>query len=314
MASREIRCELSWSTSRQREWERCPREAWYARYASWGWWTERPRGERWRAMVLKNLTSLPAFAGDCMHRAIAAWFEQRRARGRGEDARWLFARARDQFRDGWRESNGGGWEARPNKRVHLLEHHYGHELPPERTDAVRDLLERSAAYFCEAPELEAVRASDPADWRALEELDSFEHAGVQVYAMPDFVHAEAGALHVWDWKTGRPRDEDAFQLATYALYAVRKWRVDPERIELHAAYLGAGEVRDSRVDAESLEATAAAIERGIESLRAAHYDPDREPARLELFPARPAPSRCGSCRFLEVCPEAAAARPEGATS
>ena len=56
-------------------------------------------GPRWRLMVLKNLTSLPAFAGDCLHRGIAEWFEQRRDGRAGPDARWLFERAREHFRE-----------------------------------------------------------------------------------------------------------------------------------------------------------------------------------------------------------------------
>jgi hypothetical protein len=52
MANQQFQCELSWSASRAKEWERCRRENWYARYGSWGWWTEQPRGEKYEIMVL----------------------------------------------------------------------------------------------------------------------------------------------------------------------------------------------------------------------------------------------------------------------
>ena len=105
MPATQLKCELSWSASRAREFERCRREYWYSRYASWGWWQEKPRGPRYEVMVHKNLTSLPAFAGDCVHRAIARWFELRRS-GTQMSAEELFEEARELFRDGWRQSAG----------------------------------------------------------------------------------------------------------------------------------------------------------------------------------------------------------------
>jgi hypothetical protein len=78
MSNQQFQCELSWSASRAKEWECCRRENWYARYGSWGWWTEQPRGEKYEIMVHKCLTSLPAFAGNCMHQAIERWFQLKR--------------------------------------------------------------------------------------------------------------------------------------------------------------------------------------------------------------------------------------------
>ena len=301
MPRTELRCELSWSVSREREFRRCPRESWYARYATWGWWQERPRGERWGLMVLKNLTTLPAFSGDCLHRAIADWLGERKAGRLAPDARWLFERAREHFRAGWRESSQGGWSEKPNQRVHLSEHHYGPAPARERTDAARDLLERSARMFVEHPELALARDAAPNDWLGLEELDRFELAGAPVYAVPDFAYRADGGVHIWDWKSGRPRDEDLFQLQTYALFARERWGSDPRSTVLHLAYLGAGQVRTETVDPDHLAQVERRIATSIEELRAVHYDPDRESARLELWPSDPSPAKCGDCRFRGVC-------------
>jgi len=301
MAGRTLRCELSWSVSRAREFRRCRREAWYARYGSWAWWQEQPRGERWRLMVLKNLTSLPAFAGDCLHRGIAEWLEARRSGRPAPDARWLFERAREHFRAGWRESSQGTWKVKPNQRVHLHEHHYGPAPSRERTDAVRDLLERAATFFVEDPALSLAREAPPDTWLAVEQLDTFELAGTKVYAVPDFAHRAGGRVHIWDWKSGRPRDEDLFQLQTYALFARERWDVDPRAVTLHAAYLGAGEVRSVDVDPDRLEQVEREVEAAIAELRAVHYDPDREDPQMDLWPPEPEPRKCGDCRFREVC-------------
>ena len=305
MPATQLKCELSWSASRAREFERCRREYWYSRYASWGWWQEKPRGPRYEVMVHKNLTSLPAFAGDCVHRAIARWFELRRS-GTQMSAEELFEEARELFRDGWRQSAGDGWQARPNKSVHLEEHHYGQPPGKEATERVRDLLERCARSFSELAELAGVRASHPDSWRAVESLDTYRFLGTKVYAVPDFAYEDSGNLHIWDWKTGRPREEDAFQLQTYALYACEKWSADPESIVLHAAYLGEGSVKTAPVDIEALSQAQDRMSASVREMMDVHYDPDEDPVVMEHWAPTGAPDGCPRCRFRAVCDAAPA--------
>ncbi|RMH01528.1 MAG: hypothetical protein D6702_11495 [Planctomycetota bacterium] len=303
MALKEIRCELSWSASRAKEFRRCRREYWYARYASWGWWQEQPRGEKYEVMVHKCLTSLPAFAGDCMHRAVERWFQLKRGGGEMTGPE-LYQEARELFRAGWRESAGGGWQARPNKSTHLEEHHYGVELPAERLEAVRAHLERCAANFTAMPELAPVRSAHPDNWRAVESLDTYTFLGTKVYAVPDFAYQDGDTLHIWDWKTGRPREEDLFQLHTYALYACEKWGADPESIVLHAAYIGAGEVQTVPVEIERLSEAQDRVSESVREMMELHYDPDEDPVVMENWPASGAPAACRTCRFRGICAEA----------
>lgn len=311
MGKGDIRCELSWSASRAREFERCRRETWYARYGSWGWWTERPRGERFEAMVHKNLTTLPAFAGTCVHEAIEQAFVMKR-QGLELDRDGLLRSTVELFRDGWRQSSGGGWKDRPNKSVHLEEHHYGVEIPEDRTAGVRDLFERCAKTLAEAPTLEPVRRVDPKDWLALETLDTWPMEGVKVYSVPDFAfRGEDGRVRIYDWKTGRPRPEDDFQLRTYALYAEAKWGAVAEEVELYGVYLGEGTLKPVSTKAEELEETRARMRASIADMVAVHYDPDESPARLEDWPTSGAPQACGRCRFRGICPGAVEAESEG---
>lgn len=295
-----FKCELSWSASRAKEWERCRRENWYARYASWNWWNEKPHGDKWQAMVHKSLYSLPAFAGDCAHRAIERWMNLKRE-GTAMSAKELYEEMVELFRQGWRQSSTGAWEARPNKSTHLFEHHYGIELGKDRTDEVRALFERCATYFVEAPEIAPVRDAHPDHWRALEALDSYMFLGTKVYAVPDFAYADGDMLHIWDWKTGRPRESDIFQLHTYALYACEKWSQDPEAITLHAAYIGQGEVQSIPVDINVLSDTQDKMSLSVREMMDAHYDPDEDPVVMENWPPSPEAQKCGYCRFRGIC-------------
>lgn len=303
MALADLRCELSWSASRAKEFERCRREYWYARYASWGWWTERPPADRYQAMVHKNLYSLPAFAGDCVHRALQDWF-QRRENGYQMDAQELFEAARDLFRIGWRQSHGDGWKQRPNKSVHLEEHHYGVEITKANTDRFRDLLEKCANNFLNLRELQPVRQASPESWLAVESLDSYEFLGTKVYAVPDFAYQEENKVHIHDWKTGKPREEDVFQLHTYALYACEKWSVDPEDIVLHASYLATGDIRSQAVNVYQLSEVQDKMSESVREMMDLHYDPDEDDLMMDHWPASGAPHNCGRCRFRGICESA----------
>lgn len=306
MALADLKCELSWSASRAREFERCKREYWYARYCSWGWWTEDPPAERYAAMVHKNLTSLAALAGSCVHEAVATWF-RRRAEGYRMDAQEIFEEARERFRQGWRQSQGGDWKARPNKRVHLEEHHYGLPLGEAETGAARATLEASARNFVGLPQLAPVRDGDPESWLAVEAMDTYVFLGTKVYAVPDFAFQEDGRIHIYDWKTGRPREEDRFQLLTYALYACEKWSADPEAIHLHAAYLREGRVQSFPVEIDELSAAQDRMSESVRAMMEVHYDPDEDAFVESHWPADGAPAACPRCRFRGICPEASAA-------
>lgn len=304
MATKQFQCELSWSASQAKEFERCRRENWYGRYASWGWWTEKPRGEKYDIMVHKCLTSLPAYAGDCMHRAIERWFQLKQG-GTTMTAKELYEEAVDLFREGWRESSSGNWKARPNKSTHLLEHHYEVPIPKERTEAARALLERSANYFMNAPELAPVREAHPDHWRSLETMDTYQFLGTKIYAVPDFAYAEGDRVHIWDWKTGKPREADIFQLHTYALYACEKWSVDPENIVLYAAYLGEEKIQPIPVDLNQLSQAQDEMSSSLREMMDVHYDPDVDDLVMENWPASPEARKCGWCRFRALCPDAA---------
>lgn len=292
----DLRIELSWSASRAKEFERCKREYWYARYASWGWWKEDPGGEKRRLAILKNLDSLPTLAGDAVHRAIARYFELRRG-GATMTAQELFECARDRFRAGWRQSLGDEWQRRPSKAVRLDEHHHGAEVPKEVTDRYRELLEACAANFLKLP----VALADPAAYLAVEELDSYNFLGAKVYAVPDFAVRQDDRIHIYDWKTGKPRDEDQFQLHTYALYACERWGVDPERIVLHAAYLADGELRSLPVDPYALSECQDRMSESVRAMADLHYDPEADTPVMANWPASGAPRECPRCRFRGVC-------------
>lgn len=306
--------ELSWSTSRARTFDSCRRKYYHDYYLSWLGWGRNADPERRRAYLLKKMTRMPMFAGDIVHRAIAEWFA-RRDQGLAWSAEEAVAWAVGELRRGYKESRDGGWKARPAKSVRLAEHHYAEPRIDESDGSAGDYgrryverIQACIASFFEDPALGAVRDSEPADWLACEEMSTFELFDTKVFAVPDFAYLDRAGdderVRIVDWKTGKPRDADRFQLEVYAFYARGRWNVDPENTTAVDVYLLDRSTSEVRVNGDVLEAALGRIEASLAEMKAVHFDADRSVGDPEAFPMvdeSEAPRTCSSCNYRELC-------------
>ena len=309
-----IRHELSWSASRRRQFEECARAYYWTYYGSWGGWSA-PEGDPAReAWLLKKLTRLPMWAGDCLHDALEWWFNER-ARGSTRTPEEVTARALKRLRDGYKESRDGLWKERPAKRTHLAEHRYGEACIDEATGEAAsygkrfvERIQTGVRCFFEHPGLAAARESDPASHLACESMGTMNLFDTKVYAVPDFAwrdETQGGEVRILDWKTGRPNPEDRFQLALYALYAEAQWGVDPTAVHTADVYLSVGEIEEHSFDRQELDRVHTAIGESLAKMREVHFDADREVGDPEAFPplgTAPSDQRtCGRCNYRALC-------------
>lgn len=309
--------ELSWSTSRARTFATCRRRYYHDYYLSWLGWGRGAEPERRRAYLLKKMTRMPMLAGDIVHRAIAEYYA-RRDQGLGWTAEEAVAWSVQELRRGYKESRDGGWKARPAKSVRLAEHHYGEDRIDESTGAAGeygkryvDRITACLRTFFDDPELAAARDSEPGDWLACEDMSTFELFDTKIFAVPDFAYWEAdrsagekGSCRIVDWKTGRPRDADRFQLEVYAFYAREKWGIDPHNTTAADVYLLDGEVAEVHVDDETLDRTLDRMEQSIGEMRAVHFDADRgtgDPDDFPMIDEHDGARECASCNYRELC-------------
>lgn len=305
--------ELSWSTSRARTFATCARRYYFDYYLSWLGWDRNAAPERKQAYLLKKMSRFPIVAGDLVHQAIAEHFVRRK---QGADS--TFEGARDRalaaLRGKYKESRDGLWKARPSKLCHLAEHHYEEPQIDEASGAAGaygkrfvERIERCLATFFESPALAEARDAEPGTWLACEELSTFELFGTKVYAVPDFAYrTPSGQVRILDWKTGRPRPADRFQLEVYAFYARERWGAAPEEIVAEDVYLALDEVHRVTFDAAALDSIEARIGDSIAPMQAVHFDADRgvgDPAAFPLLAAgsEAAAAECKSCNYRELC-------------
>lgn len=307
-----IRHELSWSASRRRQFDECARAYYWTYYGSWGGWSAREGEPSREAWLLKKLTRLPMWAGDCLHDALEWWFGERE-RGRTPGPEEVEGRALKRLRTGYKESRDGLWKARPAKRTHLAEHRYSEPSIDEASGEAAtygkrfvDRIQAGVRCFFEHPDLAAAREAEPASYLACEAMGTLTLFGTKVYAVPDFAWRDVdGTLRILDWKTGKPNPGDRFQLALYALYAESEWGADPTAVQTADVYLSTGEITEHVFDAAELTEVRSTIERSLEEMRAVHFDADNEAGDPERFPMlgeTPGEQRtCGRCSYRALC-------------
>jgi CRISPR/Cas system-associated exonuclease Cas4 (RecB family) len=305
--ARDLLNTFTWSTSRDRLFRDCLRAYWYRYYAHWGGWSAGAAPLARIAYRLGKMDSLDTWAGSIVHDTLEEAIHALRDHGRPIEPGELARRAREKLRRGWVESRDGAWRARPKLATNLFEHYYGREadLARDRTDAVAARVYESLDGFARSDWPRLLASLRAADWRNVEGLDSVEVAGHTAWVKPDlaFRHPDEDRFWLVDWKTGRPRDEDSFQLACYALYALRKWGVEPERVTAILAYLAAGERKSVPLDAAAVAAAEERIATSMAEMRALLRDADADAnvADLPQFPMTERRSRCERCNFRQLC-------------
>ncbi len=309
--------EFAWSASRAAGFRECQRAHYYKYYGGWLGWEKRQPAERQQMYQLNKLTGMAALAGTAVHTQLAQYFHMRPAHT--ADAKEIAERASDMLRRGYQESATGQWKQSASKFTHLAEHHFQEDCVADR-DAVAEYgrrfverIEQCVDGFFASEGLAWVRDADPSLYLFVEDdksaFDTFEYEGTKIFGSPDFViRDEDGHVHLYDWKTGRPSRNDAFQLHVYALYARIKWGVPVEEFSGYDAYLQTGDVVKCEITPESMGEAEQAIRDSIGAMRELHFDADegmgeREPF-LMLGGEAPDPGDlrvCGRCNFREVC-------------
>lgn len=298
--------EFSWSASRSQLFSDCLRAYYYQYYGSWGGWERDASPATRKLYILKNLKTLPMWAGTIAHETIAEALNRYAQKESPVKTGELQARARQKLRKGWVEAVNREWEAYP-KRTNLHELYYGNgrTLPRELTDRMRDRVYDAVAAFAECATLKAILAAPYMSWRPVDQLDSFVFNDLKVWCAIDFAYTDsAGNLRIIDWKTGSERREALqLQLACYALYANQKWGTPIESTHLFGVFLNeSARVSEYTASPEALVEAQDAILTSAADMRAKLADVAANTASEDRFPCCENERVCRYCNYREVCP------------
>ena len=302
--------ELSWSRSRHDTLRICARRYYHHYYGSWkGWDRDEAGPEARRAYLLKQLTGLRSELGRCLHRrAYEVAF--RVAQGlEPPDLEELLKRTRGELNEVVRSSRDRrGFRRRPSRHPFLRSSWYG-DGPDDREIAeVKERLARAHERLhghalwraVEAGEVEVTYLHDP----DVAPEPAFRLEGVPVYAEPDLVlrRGEDGTGVVVDWKSGRERSGDGWQLALSAV-AVRETTGETPRVG-RVEYLASGSSGSVELDDGTLEEALSRARESLSEMEGYLEDPEENRAKSKrAFPLTEQRSACGWCGFYELCEE-----------
>lgn len=302
---RDFKNEFSWSTSRDRLFQRCRRAYYWRYYAHWGGWGRDATDEQRIAYRLGKQDSFATWGGTIVHDVIEDAIKALIQRGTPIELDALKADARARLRTGWVQSRDGHWARDPKRNVQLWEHYYGDEdsRRPERTKRVADTVYTALEGFVAGPFPELIARTPREAFLNIEILDTIQIDGAKVYVKPDlaFRHPDHGDVWLVDWKTGTPKEVDDFQVRTYALWARTKHGVEPAQVRGVLVYLARGEQKDFGVDEEGLAAAEQRIRESLGGMRSSLRDPDNNVGDLADFPMADDDSVCRWCNFRQLC-------------
>ena len=289
---------FSWSASRHDTFATCRRRYYYSYYASL---------EDDEVRRLKKLSALPLWAGSVVHDTIESFLRTNDSLPSPEEREALVRSVVHSGMVGdWRESEAG------SLRFRLFEHEYEQPVEAEDKKILVGTVMRSLRNFFGSPTLNEAYAAGRDNWLSVEDLVSFEFAGVPVLLRMDLAFRDrAGRVVIVDWKTGRSEGRfSEIQLAGYALYAhAQGWAKEPEQIRTELAYLAIPRYVRRSVTGQTLERARRFIELSAGSMRGRLVDPVANLARLEDFPMIEKPQVCRRCNFRKLCfPRDAAVR------
>lgn len=298
---------LTWSFSRDRLFNDCRRAYYYQYYASWGGWESGADEFTRKAYILKNARNIDAWIGDIVHQIIKWVLESKISKPLGifekgrevsyEEAR---AKAKGLLTRTWEQSRGQKWKENVKRNLNLIEHYYNREPDREILTLKLQKVTKSLRNFYETGLFKKFCAAGPENFLRLDELDSFDFEGIKVFAMPDFALKNDKYI-LYDWKTGKPSDKDVLQLSCYALYAVKKWGVEAERIELVPVYLTENIIAPVPAESINIDEVQNYIRSSIGKMKEVLTNVEKNKINVENCPKTEDTWRCKNCKFQEIC-------------
>lgn len=294
--------ELSWSISRARMFEECPRRYYYQWYFSkLGIYPDAPE-EAVLAAEMAQIKGIDMWAGEVVHQVIQWTLEQTQL-GYIPTIQEVRAETRRKLSDGWMGSLKQLWRTN-HKDVYpsIFEHYYGLSLGAAATDRIKNKAFTSVENFLASDIYRRVTLTPVGHWLPIEKYASFRLDGLLLYVKFDFAIKDGQYITIYDWKTGRPTIEENKQLACYGLYAATRWETPIENVKVCAVHLQPElQISEKSVEEEDIEDARALIKQSFSAMLGCLRNPARNLAVMDDFPLTGNLVRCTRCSFRGIC-------------
>jgi CRISPR/Cas system-associated exonuclease Cas4 (RecB family) len=295
--------EFSWSISRDRIFQTCPRQYYFNYYGYWGGWeTDAPARTR-QIYILKQLQSRFMWAGAKVHDCINHTLTNLQRGISVLDVDQIIDITLNQMREDFRSSREKRYLARP-KTCALFEHEYEAGISNDEWKRVADSMQLCLRNFYGSETFEMLKTLPRQMWLEVEDFSSFNLDNTKIWAVLDCsFRTDDGGITIIDWKTGRTMSQDvSMQLACYAMYAMEKWGVDPENVKLIEYNLMANQGMEFNVSGAEIENTKTYIVGSIADMQSLLVDVDENvPKEESAFLKMQDEGTRANCNFRKVC-------------
>lgn len=305
---------FSWSITRQRMLDTCPRQYFYRYYLTHnGWLDDVPERSR-LAYRLSKLTSLDAILGQEMDERARDIETNVRAGKSPPSAAELEERTRLALRAAWKSARDGrtAFERSP-KRTVMLRSFYLEGEPPDQQDIdrVNDKIVACTANLLTVPDWQTIAECAGQGCVLIPDFAAFVLDEVTIFAAADLAYMADGVLHVIDWKSGRPGNTDSSQVLLSAYCAGLDapaghddvlGEVAEPRLRPVLYYLFSNESLEPQVPADLAQFARDTVAPGIKAMRDLLRDPCENAPLPEAEFARRESGLCGRhCNFSPLC-------------
>jgi len=228
----ELKNEFTWSKTRDEVFKTCPRQYWFSYYGYWNGWLEDAPERTRQIYILKNLKSRHVWAGEKVHECIQRSLNNIRRGIKVLPVDEIISITLKQMRAEFRSSRSKNYLKNP-KTCALFEHEYGIEVTEDQWKEMAKNVEVCLRNFYASDIYDGLKSHPKEEWLEVEEFSSFHLDNIKVNLAIDCAIKERDRVIIYDWKTGKSIPEDLpIQLTCYALYAMEKWQIPPESINI----------------------------------------------------------------------------------
>ena len=295
---------LSWSHSRRRTFQECPRKYFYHYYESNA--SREPDASETSVLAyrLKNLTSLGLEVGAALHEAASTAIDQARSGVPVPTVEELYAQARKRLNKAWADSKDRqSWWRSPKWRRMFHEFYYDTGIGEDRIASAKEQLMACLANLLDSVSYREALASPRVEIRNVEEFVTFDIDGIDIHAVPDLIYRRGD--NVWlvvDWKSGKRQDDNAEQALVYALFVRQRYEVSASDVRVRVEQLATGDFDDYQFTDDDLDGCVETIRDSIAAMKTYLIDAGlNTPVARDGFPLRTDTSVCRFCNFYELC-------------
>jgi hypothetical protein len=206
------------------------------------------------------------------------------------------------MRADFRDSRTGQYRKAKDARG-LFEHEYQLKVPDQVWKETADQAENAIRRFLESETLKWILVL-PSEAR-LESPKGVEFIldGLPVRVRPGFAFRVNDGIELVHWRMESPLQLDQIESAGRVLYAVSKWNLPADKIQLLDVELATGEEHRHAVDEDALTFAKEYIHDSADEMQFPLDDPETNTATEDNFDTTEDDAPCKRCPYLKVCPK-----------